>query len=580
MNKRLISIVLSLIMILGNVNAVFAEIKTANPTPEWVCLRGNNTNPGELAVAEPSWAGNKFVSFIKFDLKDFLPEIYLCDSIKFSIKSTSYSVNENAAFDLSIVSDDCETYDKTTVTYSNAGDLLNSFPVFYHSDNAGNGVTHTSGNIKVSLIEALESGQNETVVIKLSASGTARADFVPDSIALNISYNTDKVTDADYCELISSKFKFDDVVGVSSGEVKESFNLPTFYRGTEVFWFSDNDAVTIDADDTRKALVTRPVGFNASLTLKAVFTDNTFKSFVSKEFPLIVQGMGAIDAAAENFDINTIFSDGDNQDSVTRNLNLPKSYETFNLSWTSDDEYTLNPYTGRILRPTDSDKTVTLTPTLSLGSDAKTLNPIILTVKKDTGDKQVLSSAEVAVVKFNGGAQADQDDSILYSRSGSYSGGGVLYNRYVSYIMFDISDVKDAIVNSAGSVHINLTGQRWYSTETRSDNECYNLYIIGNSDWDSTLTYSQANTNGMIAHCADATYNDPDAIYCSPKGQMAYNKKYTTTDILPEIKTYIANNPDSEKISFMLFIPNNEAMVRFYGASGTDDQKPSLEIRY
>ncbi len=584
MNKKFVSVLLCFIFVFSSFACFGSTVQSKTLKPSSVvalCGDGRRFADEVVACDHSTNPGGRFVSLFKLDLSEYLPYIYSAQSITFSVKSHNYTGQSGAGVTFSFVDDSIENYDPSSINYSKAtlSGFLGGFESFYTIDSHEKNTTYTSSDIKGKLISALAGGSNNMVTVRCRGTNNNRVDFVKDSIEFKINYPSGNINSV-YLNKVKDEFKIESLDGVSSGEVSENIKLPHFFRGAEVFWLSDNDAIKIDLDDNRKAVVSRPVGSDANVILKAAFADKNLSDFVFKEFALTVPGKRAIDAAAESFDAGLIFSGSDSKNSVTKNLNLPKTYEGFDVSWTSDDELSIKAENGRILRPIDADKSVTLTATLSSDGDTKTLEPIIVTLKKETRDIEALSSGTMAVVKFNASAQADQDDSILYSRFGSYSAGGVLYNRYLSYIMFDISDVKDAIVNSAGSVHISLTGQRWYSSETRSDNECYNLYIINETNWDNTLTYAQANQNGMVDYCTTATYNDPNAVYCSPRGQMTWNQKYTTTDILPEIKAYIANNPTAEKISFMLLIPNNEAMVRFYGTSGTDTQRPNLEIRY
>ncbi len=575
--KKFISILLSLIMIMGSVNVVLAESTVANPAPEWVCLRGYNSNQSGIAISNAEYVGNKYVSFIRFDLTEFLPQIYLCDDIKFSIKSLTYgSAGTRAPFDLSIVPDELEGYDNNTILYSNAGDLLKDYPAFYHCDEVlYYNSTHTI-DIKSTIVQAIESGKNSIVAIRLSTTSTGRADFDPNSIALNINYNTEAVTSDAYYDFITSQFDFDTEAGVSSDAITENFTLPSFYKGSNITWASDNDAISITGNN---AVVTRQLE-DINVKLTATFSYKDGSSF-DKDYTVTVAKRHILDVITEQFNSSYALT-SEPLSAVTTDVNLASSYNGANLSWKSSNNNVVHPITGKVVPSADADTSVTLTPTISFDGDSRELNPINITVKKYEGEVKTLAPSQLANILHSNGHKADQDDSTLYIKSGSYTTAGVLWNRYAAYIMFDISDVKETIANSQGSMHINLTGQRWYSNEVRSDGECFNLYIINNNSWDNTLTCQQAEESGMTAYCDIAVDNcsDPNAVYCSPKGQTQLDQKYTTTDILPAVKAYLENNPDAEKITFMLFTPNNGAMLRFYGTNGTADQNPSLEIRY
>lgn len=386
MNKKFISLLLSLLMILGSINIAHAAVSTAGVSPEsWFCIRGNNTKVDKIIAQDSAdLTYNRYVGYIRFDLTDYLKQLYFADSVTFSINPEKISANKESSFDLSIISDELENYDVQTITYNDVIDsgMYNDFPVIYHADNAGTVDVHTTGNIKSNIIKALESGTNNTFVIKVSNKGNVGALLLPDTIKLNITYNTSSVNESEYCSLMANKFDINSVEGVTSGEINGDFDLPLFYKGVEILWLSNNDAVKISASDDQRAVVTKsetPV----LVTLTAVFTDKSLSTFVFKSFDVSVARIEPIDIAANKFNNTYKLSDED-YGAITKKLNLATSFDGYSVSWVSSNNSVVNPSTGEVNASKDADTNVLLTPTISSDGVSRTLNTISVTVKRDT----------------------------------------------------------------------------------------------------------------------------------------------------------------------------------------------------
>lgn len=581
--KKIISILLSLIMLLGSVNVVLAG--EASITPSSVFCAQNTKN---VLTANAIQARIDERSFIVFDLAEYIPDIYLGGNASLSFKSGASSANMNNSFVVSIVPKENMDLIKKAVADLNSVTSIEVKQLAalqpdegIYTSTMGWSTTHPVKNVETSIKSFIETNGETMIAFMFSSdvsATSAYASFLSNSPELVISSEDSSVSDAAYYSLITSEFNFDNEANVSSDAIADDFTLPSFYKGSNITWTSDNAAISITGNN---AAVTRQLE-DTNVKLTATFSYKDGSSY-DKDYIVTVAKKHILDVIADEFNSSYALT-SEPLTAVTTDVNLASSYMGAALTWTSSDNNVVHPITGKVVPSTVADTSVTLTPTVSSDGEYRNLNPINITVKKYDGKVKTLAASDVATVKATPSDTANDqtDDSILYSRSGSYSDTGVLWNRLVSYVMFDISDVKDTIANSQGSVHLNLTSQRWYSDEVRSDAECYNIYIVENNDWNSELSYNQAMAKGMTSYCENAVdnCNDPNAVYCSPKGQTVYNKKYTTTDILPAIKAYIANNPDAEKITFMIYTPNNVAQLRFYGTNGTADQNPSLEIRY
>ena len=388
MYKKFISLSLSLLMILGSVNIAHAAVSTAGVNPEsWFCIRGNNTKVTDKIIAQDSadQTYNRYIGYIKFDLTDCLKQLYFADSVTFSVNPEKISANKETSFDLSIISDGLENYDAQAITYNEVieSGMYSDFPVFYHADNAGTVDVHTTGNIKSNIIKALESGNNNTIVIKVSNKANLGALLLPDTIKLNITYNTNSVNDSAYCSLMANKFDINSVEGISSGTVDGDFDLPLFYKGVEILWSSNNDAIKILPEDDQRAVVTKSEASSTPVTLTAAFTDKALLSFVLRSFNLNVAQIEPIDIAAKRFNDTYKVSEED-YGAITKKLNLVSSFEGYSVTWVSSNNSIVNANTGEVTASKDADVSVTLTPTIFSDGSSRTLNTISVTVKRDT----------------------------------------------------------------------------------------------------------------------------------------------------------------------------------------------------
>jgi hypothetical protein len=392
-------------MILGSINIVYAGVSTVGVNPEsWFCIRGNNTKVDKIIAQDNAGQTyNRYIGYIRFDLTDYLKQLYFADSVTFSINPEKISANKESSFDLSIIPDGLENYNIDTITYDeviNSG-MYNDFPVFYHADNAGMVDVHTTGNIKSNIINALESGTNNTFVIKVSNKDNVGALLLPDTIKLNITYNTNSVNDSTYCNLMANKFDINSVEGVSSGEINGDFDLPLFYKGVEILWSSNNDAIKISAYDDQRAVVTKDEYASTPVTLTAVFTNKSLSTFVFRDFNVSVSKIELIDIVANRFN-NTYKVSDEDYGAITKKLNLASSFEGYDVSWVSSNNSVVNQITGEINASKDADVVVSLTPTISSDGTSRTLNSISVTVKRDISTTVSLPIASAGILISDG----------------------------------------------------------------------------------------------------------------------------------------------------------------------------------
>lgn len=587
MNKRFISCLLCLVFVFSSFSCFADSNQTKTIAPSSavaLCGDGRRFENQVIACAHSTNPGGRFVSFFKLDLSEYLPYIYAAQSISLSIRSVTLSSQGGSGVTFSFLPDSIEDYDATDITYSkaSAAGMLNEAQSFYTIESHTQNTLYTTSNIKTKLIEALAGGINNTVTVRCMGTNNNRVDFVMDSLEIKIDFPSGNINST-HLNAVKDEFNIETLEGVSSGEVNENFILPAFYRGAEVFWISNNDAIKIDKDDNTKAIVTRPVGTNTPVNLKAIFTDSGFKSFLPRDFSLSVLALGAMENAEQSFstDVSMIFSDGDSARSVTKDLNLFDTYKSVKVSWESSDNNIINSQTGKLVPSTVEDKTVVLTPTISHGGNSKKLDSVIVTVKRYEGNVEILVASDGNMATVYGSMSnydTDVEDTYLYIADG-YKPGAMLYHFRASFVKFDISEIKP-LINTADYVVLNLTAHTVQS-DIPEDERRYNVYIA-DSSWSNTLSYNGALNGGLFAG-TPAPYDGYQSVSVQPifsSPVVVAGNKYNTSNIKSAVEAYISSNPDATQISFMLLSDYPSKYIGFYGTAGNETQKPSLEIRY
>ncbi|MEL3906764.1 MAG: hypothetical protein P1P65_07030, partial [Treponema sp.] len=170
--------------------------------------------------------------------------------------------------------------------------------------------------------------------------------------------------------------------------------------GVTVTWASNNEAVI-----SPSGTVTRKTD-DVPVTLTATLKKGSGKT--TKQFTLTVlqSDQGFVEKAAEKLKIG--YTSGDSENSVTKNLTLPKTVTGFDgvtVTWQSGNETVIST-NGTVTRPNDKNIEVTLTATLEKGS-GKTTKQFTLTVKQlisaTTDAEKVAAAKESLQIGFAAG---------------------------------------------------------------------------------------------------------------------------------------------------------------------------------
>ncbi|MBQ6895258.1 MAG: hypothetical protein IJN40_07180 [Clostridia bacterium] len=524
MNKKFISWVLMLLIILTSANISYASTKitTVNESQS-----GTLIEDGRILTSDVMTQNGRF-GIINFDLTQCIRELYLANTVKLNVKSNVYSANKSNSFAIEIISDSKEIYADLTHNYNEAvvgGVLSDGIEIYRSSEIGNNGTEHTTANIKNLIIEALESGNNNNLSLRLVLlSGAVVA--LQKNLELIIEYSDTAESDNTYCSLMASKFDINSVEGVSSGEINGNFDLPLFYKGVEILWSSNNDAIKISAHDDQRAVVTKSEDSSTPVTLTAVFTNKSLSTFVFREFNVSVPRIEPIDIAANKFN-NTYKVSDEDYGAITKKLNLTSSFEGYDVSWVSSNNSIVNQITGEINASKDADVVVSLTPTISSDGTSRTLNTISVTVKRDISTTVSLPIASAGILISDGRILADESPT-------AYPSG-----RF-GVINFDLTPYIPEIY-LAKSVKLNMKSACYSANK----NDPLDLAIISDAFEeyaDLTHTHAQAVNAGLlgempIIYHADAIGN--------------YGTSHTSSDIKDIILKEIENGNDN-KLSLRL----------------------------
>ena len=513
---------LLIILTSANISYASTKITTVNESQS-----GTLIEDGRILTSDVMTQNGRF-GIINFDLTQCIRELYLANTVKLNVKSNVYSANKSNSFAIEIISDSKEIYADLTHNYNEAvvgGVLSDGIEIYRSSEIGNNGTEHTTANIKNLIIEALESGNNNNLSLRLVLlSGAVVA--LQKNLELIIEYSDTAESDNTYCSLMASKFDINSVEGVSSGEINGNFDLPLFYKGVEILWSSNNDAIKISAHDDQRAVVTKSEDSSTPVTLTAVFTNKSLSTFVFREFNVSVPRIEPIDIAANKFN-NTYKVSDEDYGAITKKLNLTSSFEGYDVSWVSSNNSIVNQITGEINASKDADVVVSLTPTISSDGTSRTLNTISVTVKRDISTTVSLPIASAGILISDGRILADESPT-------AYPSG-----RF-GVINFDLTPYIPEIY-LAKSVKLNMKSACYSANK----NDPLDLAIISDAFEeyaDLTHTHAQAVNAGLlgempIIYHADAIGN--------------YGTSHTSSDIKDIILKEIENGNDN-KLSLRL----------------------------
>jgi len=225
--------------------------------------------------------------------------------------------------------------------------------------------------------------EDETVKLTATLSkGTASA---TKSFEITVKSKSTYPTDLDIVNDAKNSLTWDTIKGtnMSSSAVVSNLKLPKSRSdGVEVAWASSDETV-VSTDGT----VTRPASGNKTVTLTATISKGGEKSTKVFEITVLKADLTAqekVNTTKEQLTWSRISSNNASQTRVSSDLSLPASgIDDTIIVWSSDYPEVISAL-GKVTQPTDADKVVTLTATITSGGVTTTKEFKITVLKAGT----------------------------------------------------------------------------------------------------------------------------------------------------------------------------------------------------
>ncbi|WP_281889285.1 immunoglobulin-like domain-containing protein [Paenibacillus sp. YYML68] len=259
-------------------------------------------------------------------------------------------------------------------------------------------------------------------------------------------------------------------MGDSINGVTQSLTLPAAGAdGTAITWSSDKPAV-----DVSTGAVTRPAyaAGDMSVTLTATITKGTetaTKTFLINVLKKTQSDVEAVAAAKQALDV--IYTGSDSMASVTQSLTLVTTgADGTTISWSTSDT-TVNAATGAVQRPAFSqgDKAVTLTATITKGTETTTKVFLVNVVKQVQTDSEAVAAASAALtVGYTGSDTASSVTQSLTLPTTGAAGTTVTWSSDQSIVTANGTVVRPSL--SQGDTIVTLTAviQKGSASVTKS----------------------------------------------------------------------------------------------------------------
>ena len=226
MKKRFIALFISLLMILTNVNITYAAAATETILGEVGVIK-----TGEAVKNDFYTDDGKYIGFANFDFTNCLPKLYLANTVILTVKSNSWSASNDNKFSLEIIPDSKEVYtdfDGDNYSAAVAGGILSDGIEILPATTIGTSpAPHQTRDIKSQLIEALESGDNNKLSIRLVLAENVESSNVglQSNPEMTIEYDDTEVTDEAYYKEILKSFNIEEKAGIDIDNITSDFIL-------------------------------------------------------------------------------------------------------------------------------------------------------------------------------------------------------------------------------------------------------------------------------------------------------------------------------------------------------------------
>ena len=544
--KKFIALFLTLLMILTSANISFAAA-----AEETIIGQPGTIKTWEVKNSEIYTDDGKYIGFMNFDFTNYLPMLYLADSVTLTVKSASFSASNDNKFSLEIIPDSAEIYTDFTgsdyYSHAVAGGILSDGIEILSATTIGSkdyaSGNHSTDDIKAQLIEALESGKNHKISIRLVLAENVESSNV--SILTNpemtIEYDDAVVSDEAYYKTILGSFNLEEKANIDLDNITSDFILPTYFKGSNITWTSDKANIAVSTDGT--ASVTKPMDNDEQVTLTATLSYKDGSSYQTS-FKANVVKKAELEKLEESFNSTYKVSDED-YSAITKDLNLNKTFEGATLSWVSSNEDVVKAETGRVIRQESGDVQVALTPTISYGGESIILNPVNVTVKKITPATSLVSFASAGMIAKS---EVNPNGQPL-----TYPLTGTGTDRF-GVLNFDLTSclpqlyLANTVIFKFKSAAITATKLYPVAIEIIPDSK--EIHTDFNGD-----TYDTAVAGGVLSDGTQIYYADA----------IGYNNTLHTTSDIKDVLIKALESGDNNNISLRLVAVNGEVKLQRYG---------------
>ena len=307
----------------------------------------------------------------------------------------TYAVGDNA----NSVTDD--------ITLTATG--LNGSTITWASDNA------TAITIAGIVTRPISNGTD--AVVTLTATITSGEETTTKVFTVVVKRN---LTDAEKVAADKAALAITFADGDNANSVTDDITLPTAgLNGSTITWTSDNTTAI-----TTAGIVTRPADADATVNLTATITVGTVND--TKDFTVIVMKdlTDAEKVAADKAALAITFADGDNANSVTKDITLPANgLNDSDITWLSTNTAVLGSdgKIGTVPTATEGDKTVTLIATITIKgvSDQKSFTVTVKAANPTNTELLNLDNAALNLVYATGDTKDSVTNNITLPSKGA-----------------------------------------------------------------------------------------------------------------------------------------------------------------
>lgn len=596
MNKKIISVCLSILLILSSVCTVsFAsdgtkiDVTTSAVLTDasYVRYKESDKNQGTdpLVVHNDSW--NKRIPLLKFDLSGCSPdEIESCNRAELVLtKSDALSF---VGVDVILLDESLNSWSGASVTYNtanSAGMLTGGTKI--NTDTGTYSDTTTMATIPLdagAIASALRSSTSKVFSLRIDPLTTTSTAWVFIGMSLNeaerpkLSFITE-VDIEEEMKAVKDNLSFSDISSESETSVTEDLDFESETSGKygiKIEWSSLNEDVVAsdgsvicpienfgqaDAQATIRATISYPANSSVQSLTKDFIITVPARSLTAAEF---------VEEEIKAFGFDKIKGANASADSVTENLDFSYQgiFDGTSITYSTSDPAVSSD--GTVTRPPVGfpELDVTITAHISNGGSDGTASVTVTIPSEEIPEnlllnKEIYASAKVIISRTKPDVAEERNEPVV-SKTG---------NERFSFVRFDLSELNDEELSS-----IDASILRLYTTpEALTVNSNFVISIVDDSLEDyleadsSAATYNKCVANGLLSPTATTVLYDSGNV-------LQAGQNYETSNISEAINDNLASS--SNKVIW-LKVESTTGTIVFGSIKAPDtSMRPTLKLKY